>query len=326
MIEDNIKDKIFAITSYCDTTEKVNVLVQNINLIRTRFPGFKIALHANYPLSEDIQKIVDRYFYEDLNFTPQDKWIYYWGIMINKQTSQSYFNKKFFYSIKDTGFAVFQQIRALTKYLIEYNWVMLINYDTSVEEIRIEDYSTDYDLTVHFFPEQKAYSLIIMFFNPQIFFDKVAKYFTYDNWMKIDRVNQLNEERFYDMVNESDIKHFGHNYKISDKVGNEPDFFKPNAPINEFFENYLLYAVDGTLEIYLWNLLIDIRHIMVKINDEIFVSCENLNKMGGFEYRIDIRSMNFNPEQLNEVRIKKINNINTNIVLKIKKGYVSRPI
>ena len=243
MLEDNVRDRIIAITSYCDTDEKCQVLTNNIELLRQRFPNLKIALHANYPLSEEIQKSVDFYFYQDLNFTSDNKWIYYWNQITNSKTGRPYFNKRFYYSILDTGFSVFQQIKSLTKFLIDYRWILLINYDVSVEEININDYSTDYDLTVHLFPEGNAYSLIIMFYTPQPFYNKVAKYFTYENWMRPERVDQLNEQRFYDIVHESDINVYEHNYKISDKISGMPDYVypdcstgnKPNAPLNKFF-------------------------------------------------------------------------------------------
>lgn len=324
MIEDStIKDKVFAITSYCDTIEKLNVLTQNIRLIRIKFPEYKIALHANYPLSTDIQKMVDFYVYEDLNYVPEDKWIYYWRYVMNQETNEPYFTKKFFYVITDIGFSVFQQIKALTKYLIEYKWMILINYDTSVEEIRIEDYKDEYDLILHFFPGRKAVSLIIMAFRPQIFYEKLAKYFTFQNWNDDKRRLQLNEERFFDMVNESGINYFANDYEIFDKINNMPDFFKnnePNAPKNDFFQNYLLCNEENTMEIYLWNLLQDIHTISFGIDNEygkLYV-VTNQNKLGAFEYAspVDIA--------VNGITISQINNTYVNIELKIQKGYSAR--
>jgi len=322
MIEETIKDRVFGIITYCDTSEKVNVLVNNISLIRERFPEYKIALQANYPLSEDIQRSVDNYYYQDLNFTHNNKWIYYWNVIMNPEGTHSYFNKKFFYSIQDVGFSVFQQISAITKHLIEYKWMMLINYDTSVEEIRMEDYHTDYDLTLHLFPDGKGASLIIMFCDPQIFYDKVTKNFTYENWMLPRRVDQLNEERFFDIIRESDIKYFGHAYKISDKISGEPDYLKPNAPDNDFFTSYLLYNPNNTLEVYLWGLSVEIKNMVIKIHDRLFI-LDNQNKLGAFEYELEIP---FEIPHFTEIQIKMIDNIEVDIELKIKKGYITRPL
>jgi len=319
MIEETIKDRVFGIITYCDTSEKVNVLVNNISLIRERFPEYKIALQANYPLSEDIQRSVDNYYYQDLNFTHNNKWIYYWNVIMNPEGTHSYFNKKFFYSIQDVGFSVFQQINAITKHLIEYKWMMLINYDTSVEEIRMEDYHTDYDLTLHLFPDGKGASLIIMFCDPQIFYDKVTKNFTYENWMLPHRTDQLNEERFFDMINESNIKWFGHTYKISDKISGEPDYLKPNTPSNPFFTTYLLFLSNNKLEIYLWGLNTIINEITIDVFGKSYV-IKNVNPHGAFENVIDIR------DNIRGIRITKINELPVNIELQIKKGYITRPI
>jgi len=42
MIEDYIKDKVIAITSFCDTDEKRQVLINNIILLRQNFPIQKL--------------------------------------------------------------------------------------------------------------------------------------------------------------------------------------------------------------------------------------------------------------------------------------------
>ena len=68
---------------------------------------------------------------------------------------------------------------------------MLINYDTSVEEIKPEDYKEDHDLTLHYFPGHKGYSLIMMYYQPLVFYNKVARNFTFENWNKPERTNQL---------------------------------------------------------------------------------------------------------------------------------------
>jgi hypothetical protein len=313
-----IKDKVIAITSYCDTKEKLDVLITNISIIRSRFPDYDIALHANYPLDEEIQKSVDIYFYEDLNYTDETKWIYYWNII--SENNVELFNRRFYYSIQDTGFSVFQQIRALTNYLMDYEWVMLINYDTSIKEIRENDYTKDYDLTVHNFPGQKAYSLIMMYFNTRAF-SKVTETFTIENWEKPERIDQLNEERFFDMVNEVGISIFSHDYKVSDKVSGEPDYLNPNAPTNPYFTNYLLYHYEDVIEIYLWGLSKNIRNIEILDEYGNVHKLHNKNQNNAFECTINGSFDNFKTIEIlniNDVRVVAIH-------LEIKKGYSTRP-
>jgi len=326
MIDNNVKDKVIGITSFCDTNEKLKVLTDNISIIRERFPEYKIALHANYPLSSIVQRSVDMYIYEDLNHTEEDKWIYYWNIITDDDIQ--YFDKKFYYSIQDTGFSVFQQIKSITKHLIDYKWVMLINYDTSVEEIKIEDYSEEHDLTVHYFPDHKAYSLIIMFYSPQTFYNRIATQFTYENWVLSRRKDQLNEERFFDMVNSSGINTLALDYKVSEKISGEPDYLKPNAPENEYFTNYLVCNQDGILEFYLWGLKKDIKNI--EVFDELGNSydLENQNENGAFMCSHEPMVMpgsRFYFLEINENKIIYQTNGKA-IILYVKRGYRTEPI
>ena len=97
MIKGHERNKVVAITSYCDTDVKLNVLIVNISLLRSYFPDHKIALHANYPLEPSVQKLVDIYFYEDLNHVDEDKRIYYWdGITDGKENGKIYFDRNFY--------------------------------------------------------------------------------------------------------------------------------------------------------------------------------------------------------------------------------------
>ena len=315
MLEDTKKDRVVAITSYCNTEEKINVLIENISLIRSKFPDYKIALHANYPLDVHIQELVDMYFYEDLNYIDNKNSLILWNKL-------SYFNKKFLQVLPDPGFSVFQQIKTLTKFLIDYNWVMLINYDTSVEEIKIDDYTEDYDLTLHIFPRMKGYSLIMMFFNPQVFFEKVASKLTFKNWNRIEGRNKIAEEKFYDLVQESDIKYYAHQSPPpSDKIRGDSDYLKPNAPSNPYFTNYLLYQNEDVLEIYLWGLNRKIISMVVTDNNGGFYVITNQNNKGGFESEVHTYGWEFD-----SIHVDSIDGVTVNVDLKIKKGYTTQPI
>ena len=127
MLEDPIKNNIIAILTYCNTEEKINVLIENIKIIRENYSEFKIAVHANYPLPEYIQKMVDVYFYEDLNVI-SPKYSRVWRIL-------PYFDRKFIYHFyEEYGYSVLQMIKSLSKYLMEYKKILLINYDLVIEK------------------------------------------------------------------------------------------------------------------------------------------------------------------------------------------------
>lgn len=316
------KNRAIGITSFCNTEEKLNVLIVNISQLRSFFPDYDIVLHANHPLDVHIQKLVDVYIYEDLNHTEEKKWIYYWDIISDGKDTR-YFDKKFYYSIQDTGYSVFQQIQSLTEYLVDYEWVMLINYDTAVEEIRIENYSTEHTLTAHWFPDHKAYSLIMLFFDPKEF-RKVTDLFYYENWVSRIRDEQLNEERFLDIVMDSGISVKALDYKVSDRVSGEPDYRTPNAPPNPFFDYYLLCQQEGKIELYLWGLKQKIHSVFGHTDDGECYKFENQNKNGAFhctEYLINGKIKSFFIATINQGHGPLLG-----FELKVKKGYVTEPI
>jgi hypothetical protein len=201
---------------------------------------------------------------------------------------------------------------------------MLINYDTQVDKIRKEDYNLDYDLIAHYFPGRVAYSLIMLDYDPKKF-KKVTDAFSFDNWWDRKRNEQLNEERFYDMVQESGISVFAHDYKVPDLIGNEPDYLRKNAPLNSFFTNYLLYPHDNIIEFYLWGLTKPITHIEVITNlgDRYLLTNKNDNPAEAFNSITNIKGESFGMVSLVRVNDYKLD---SPIPLKVKKGYRTEPI
>ena len=55
----------FAITTYCDSDKKVKILNETIDNLK-KF-NIDIAIHAHYPLSNEIQNKVNFYFYSSDN-------------------------------------------------------------------------------------------------------------------------------------------------------------------------------------------------------------------------------------------------------------------
>ena len=60
-----IKNEIVTILSYTDTVDKVNALLGCIDKIKSF--GYKILLVSHYPVSEEIQRMVDYYLYDEHN-------------------------------------------------------------------------------------------------------------------------------------------------------------------------------------------------------------------------------------------------------------------
>lgn len=308
MINDNFdsNDNIIAIISYCNIEEKVNALIDNINLIRKKYKNFKIALHANYPLSYDVQKMVDIYIYEDLNAFC-DKNCRVWKVL-------PYFGKKFnYYFYKEYGYSVFQQIRSIAKHLIDYKNILLINYDLVIEDLYIDNYlNSDHDLVIYRRGLEAGCYLLVMNFNPLIFSNKVSNFFNYDLYAS--HSSYFAEVVFYDCVKNSDIDFNYIDYNVKDKISNMPYLaFK-----NEYFVENLVSFNNNYLELYFWELKNKIEKVEIEIDNNNYLLI-NENKKGAFESHLEYKN------NISKINIIKIDDNLVNIPLKIIENTVVEP-
>ena len=306
MIENQAKDDVVAIICFCDTEEKIKILIDNINFIRNNYPNFKIAIQTNNPLPENIQQITDHYFYEDLNVFDNDV-VFYWSI-------RPFFNKKFISSYKDYGLCVFQQIKHVSKYLSDYNKVLLMNYDTLLEQKHIDNHlKLEKDLLCYHWTEMSV-SLILMSFKPSVFFEKVGKFLNYDFYKSLK--NMIAEERFLQIIKKSDINYLISLDNVIDKiclVGLSYDSFQ-----NDFFKKNIVCFNNNTLEIYLWDFLSDVKIDIIEI--EIDENCILLyNNIKNIVFYSFLKYQN----SIYNLKITKINEKNVNIPLKIYKNTVA---
>lgn len=296
MLEDSNKDKIIAIITYCDTKRKIDVLIDNINLIREKYSNFKIAIQANYPLPEYVQRMVDLYFYQDLNYR-YEKFANAWRIL-------PHFDRKFIYHFYDSyEYSVFQMINAVAKHLIEYKRVLLMNYDLILEREHIEHTDLENDLITYEWGST-GFSLILMNFNPLIFYNQITKFFTIEKHMELKE--QIAEEIFCHYVKNSDINYELMPMGTADSIKNMPYY----AFENEYFNENLVCFNNNILEIYLWHLKTDIRKIKVKIDDDEYLLF-NQNRNGGFE---NIFSYN---KKIENIKIIQINDNDAEVPLTI---------
>ena len=291
---------VIAITSFCDTKEKLDVLVENINIIRRKYSEFDIAIHANYPLPEYIQKMVDHYFYEDLNVI-LDNFILLWN-------NNYYFNKRFNRIIRDYGFCVLLQIKNLAKYLIDYDRIMLINYDIILTDSYFYDYKFYYEsdfLCYTFYPKDDAIFLMLMSFNPSVFMNNIANFINSEKYLSIS--NTVAEEKMIKFLQESKL-----NFKLlvgdklKDKINNNFNFEK-----NLFFENSFVYYNQNILEIYFWNFYSSVvKEIILEIDYNTYL-LTNKNNGGAFECNLTY------DKKINNISIIKMDNLDVNIPLKL---------
>jgi hypothetical protein len=115
----------FLITSYCDTTLKVEILNECIDNLKT-ISNNDICVHAHYPLGCDIQKQVNFYLYDKSNpvLKYPEKYITYWK-QIHNLTLHIYTD--------DYGYAVLQQWKRGFDFLKNiYDYIIILNYDVNI--------------------------------------------------------------------------------------------------------------------------------------------------------------------------------------------------
>jgi hypothetical protein len=111
----------FAITTYCNTEEKIQVLNKTIdNLKQYELPIF---IHAHYPLSDDIQKKAHSYFYSSDN-----------PILTNRFNKFWYFIEGFKLEITvyDYYFTTLKGWSESIKICNDYDKIHMINYDANI--------------------------------------------------------------------------------------------------------------------------------------------------------------------------------------------------
>lgn len=292
-----MNDIIF-FTSYCDTIEKSNILLENIEFLKKNYSDKKIGVHANFPLSENIQKNVDHYIFEDLNFNykKNDINFYFW--------EHPSFDKKLisYISNLDYGLSSLNQIKNISYYFKNYDRIIICNYDIDFNSI---DFNLmDSDLNLYEFDKNgNSYSLVLFSFNPKIFYDKISKHFTKEDYFNFENGP---EQFFYKIVNESDINKKYIEQKPKDKIGGFQDVFYCKE--NNYFK-YKFLSFDDNPNLYLWGNETTIKSIEIEISDNKRTILYNKIK-NQFHSEIDFYSNEFK-----YLKIIKINENNVDIML-----------
>jgi hypothetical protein len=121
----------FLITSYCDTTQKIEILnecIDNLKFISNN----DICLHAHYPLDYNIQKQLNYYLYDSSNpvLKYPEKYITWWRTFGNLTLN--------IYK-EDYGYAVLQQWKRGFDFLKNlYDNIIILNYDVNITKRLLE--------------------------------------------------------------------------------------------------------------------------------------------------------------------------------------------
>lgn len=133
--------KLFLISSYCDTKEKKEVLIDNLSIIKNL--GCDVLLLSPIPLEQDIIQLCD-YFYqtkENPVSTIEEKTYIHWSIIEN-QNGERYRLERFF---PEYGWAALYQNKKLCQLglTFDYDVYYHVIYDTKINEGLINEINSN---------------------------------------------------------------------------------------------------------------------------------------------------------------------------------------
>lgn len=118
--DDKNKGECFSITSFCNSPQKINALKKTIDNIKQY--GLPIFLHAHYPLEDDIQRMVNFYFYSSDNPILNRYNIFWHNIPKYKLEIKTF----------DVTYTTLKGWYESIGILENYNRIHMINYDTNL--------------------------------------------------------------------------------------------------------------------------------------------------------------------------------------------------
>jgi len=110
----------FAITTYCNSEDKIRILNKTIDNLK-QF-NIDIIIHAHYPLSDEIQKKTDFYFYSSDN--PVLPRYNMWWYDIDKYRLE--------YKNNDYSYTVMKQWKEVMYIMPKYDVIHFLNYDANI--------------------------------------------------------------------------------------------------------------------------------------------------------------------------------------------------
>lgn len=209
----------FAISTYCNTKEKNILLDKSIDNLKQY--DLDIMIHAHYPLSFDIQKKVNYYYYSSYN-----------PVLRYRYNIFTYHYRNYTLSIKvyDYTYTVLKGWSEMIKILNDFDKIHIINYDSNItpelfnlskkynKSLCLEDKNPKYADVIYmclkndsygFFQENITLEKYLNFISEDKFLTKIEEFlpsFIKNNenfyFIKNDEYNQ-NELRKYDIKTES---------------------------------------------------------------------------------------------------------------------------
>jgi hypothetical protein len=195
------KTKIVLISSYCDTEEKIDVLINTIKTIKSY--NLDVMVNSPLPLPSDVINMCD--FYVQTKENPLLNWpeksVMSWARYIGKD--REIVVKR---SVIDYGWAALYQTKKLSEYALTYDYDRYyhIIYDTEIDDTVVSTFLSDKKCNFFPFHEHKVSLHLIALDRENLL--KFSNLITFDSYLKF---NCIVENWLYNTLINSDM-----NYKI----------------------------------------------------------------------------------------------------------------
>tara|TARA_R110000803_G_scaffold130455_3_gene197794 strand:- start:854 stop:1792 length:939 start_codon:yes stop_codon:yes gene_type:complete len=125
-----MKTNLFCITSHCDNNDKLELLKNNINILKTN--GFQVLVSSHIPLDEEILKSIDYFIYDKSNpilYYPE-RALKFWKTV---WVSGRFWELKTY--LPDYGWTVLNQFKKISAFCktLDYSKFTIINYDVKIK-------------------------------------------------------------------------------------------------------------------------------------------------------------------------------------------------
>ena len=295
------KTKIVLISSYCDTKEKIDILINTIKTVKSY--NLDVMVNSPLPLPSDVINMCD--FYVQTKENP----LLYWpekSVMSwvrNTDKDKEIVIKR---ALIDYGWAGLYQTKKLSEYALTYDYDRYyhIIYDTEIDNTVVSTFLSDKKCNFYPFHEHKVSLHLIALDRENLF--KFSNLITFDSYLKF---NCIVENWLYDIIINSDM-----NYKIELEKIDDLILFHKDENLFDYSEiNGLVFFIvkdvvhNDEVCLYFYN---NKEKINVLINVDGVEASYNISNR-------DIINLGFKPYNLKNVLIS-YNGIVSDITEKIK--------
>ena len=295
------KTKIVLISSYCDTKEKIDILINTIKTVKSY--NLDVMVNSPLPLPSDVINMCD--FYVQTKENP----LLYWpekSVMSwvrNTDKDKEIVIKR---ALIDYGWAALYQTKKLSEYALTYDYDRYyhIIYDTEIDDTVVSTFLSDKKCNFYPFHEHKVSLHLIVLDRENLL--KFSNLITFDSYLKF---NCIVENWLYDTIVNSNM-----NYKIElEKIDDLILFHKDENLFDYSDINGLVFFIvkdvvnNDEVCLYFYN---NKEKINVLINVDGVEASYNISNR-------DIINLGFKPYNLKNVLIS-YNGIVSDITEKIK--------